>query len=168
MANINKIEVFVLTRKEDAGGTDDNVFLGLGGREFRLDTALNDFESPSDPTFVLGGGGVGSNVENEDENDPRNPGIDTEDLAAFPVYLRKAGTVDDKDGGDDAWMRVAQVRATVNPGPDQIVYRREFRRGLRLSNETGLVIYLKPDQENVGERREIGSRTLTVTATVVG
>ena len=170
MADIRQIQIRVVTRDRSHGGTNDNVYLGLGGREFHLDTKGNDFESPSDQTFILG---ESTDVKDVYYNDPGNPSIDTEDeLANFPVYLRKAGTVKNKTGGadtsDDAWIEVDQVIVTVNSGPDQIIFRRDFsgarERGLRLSNETGLIIYLKPDRE-VPSRDNDGIRSLTITAT---
>ncbi len=146
MADIDRIDVRVRTASGGGDpGTDDGVYLGLGGREFHLDTSSNDHESGSTRIFRLGDS---SNVTSASRNDPRNPQLGTiGDLPVFPVYIRKAGPT--RGDEDDAW-RVESVRVTVNPGPSEIQYSRLFRSGHRLwlSNESGRVVYLKPGESN--------------------
>jgi len=144
VANINRIDVRVFTATGGGNpGTDDTVYLGLGGREFRLDTSSNDHESGV-RTFILGNG---SNVTAASRNDPRNPQLDTnDDLPVFPVYVRKAGSTHDDE--DDAW-RVESLRVTVNPGGNQIRFSRLFgSEKLWMSNESGRTVYLRPGSSN--------------------
>jgi hypothetical protein len=42
------------TRDEDGAGTDGDVYLGIGGREFQIDKSdRNDFERGDDATYIL-------------------------------------------------------------------------------------------------------------------
>ena len=138
MADIIKIEVQCWTKSGNDSGTDDHVYLGLGGREFCLDTSANDFESGSNQIFILGDG---SNLNDASKNDPRNPKLNTADLSTFPEYIRKSGAQKSKD--DDGWY-VERVNVTVNPGSSEIKYSRlAGRDALWLSNESGRMLYLK-------------------------
>ena len=141
MAHIRSIEVRVWTKGTSWADTDDNMYLGLGGREFRLDTSRDDFEKGDDFIFRLGDG---HNVLKSKKNDPRDPQLDTAgDLAVFPVYIRKAGTR--RGRADDAW-HVERVDVTVNSGANEIVFSRLGGRtggALWLSNESGLMFNLK-------------------------
>jgi hypothetical protein len=141
MANINKIEVICWTKLVNGAGTDDHVYLGLGGREFDLDTPEDDFREGQEQTFVLG---LGSNIKaaHREKNDPRNPQLVTEDLDLFPVYIRKAGSRSGTD--DDAWY-VERVDVIVNPGEGETFYQGlKGRKALWLGNEMGLQFFLKP------------------------
>lgn len=85
MANINTISVLLNTGNQSGAGTDGDVYLGLCGREFYLDTSADDFERKSSRQYVLG---QGSNTLNADHNDPRKPQIRDEEVDLFPVYIR--------------------------------------------------------------------------------
>ncbi|WP_413098192.1 hypothetical protein [Streptomyces sp. Inha503] len=86
MYSITSIKAEVYTAAESAPTTTSLVFLGFGGREFRLDTASDgDFTGPVNTVFILGG--PGANVLNPQRNDPTRPQITTRDLER-PVYLR--------------------------------------------------------------------------------
>ena len=84
MTAIDSIEVHIITGDRQWSGTDERVFLGIGGQEFKLDSMANDFERGSDRTYVLG---KGANISNAGDNDPRGR-ITLEDIQAAPVYLR--------------------------------------------------------------------------------
>ena len=111
MAAITKIEAYVFTAEDDGGGTDSYVYLGLGGREFALDTSADDFQRGAAQTFVLGDGG---NVLNATTNDPRRPQLDTSDLHLFPVYLRI-----EPSGSEPDWC-LERATVTVNPGQNSL------------------------------------------------
>lgn len=111
MAAITKVEAYVFTAENDGGGTDSYVYLGLGGREFALDTTADDFQKGATQTFVLGEDG---NVVNPATNDPRRPQLDTSDLHLFPVYLRI-----EPSGSEPDWC-VERAIVTVNPGQDSL------------------------------------------------
>lgn len=84
MPNIIKFEVVTDT---GSYGTDGKVYLGLGGREFRLNSGVDDFIANSAPTtFVFG---LGSTVNNSPDNDPRSPfPLTTENVDKYPIYIR--------------------------------------------------------------------------------
>jgi hypothetical protein len=109
MAAITKIEAYVLTASETEGGTDSYVYLGLGGREFALDSTADDFQKGATQTFVLGADG---NVLNPATNDPRRPQLDTGELQLFPAYLRI-----EPSGAEPDWC-LERAIVTVNPGQD--------------------------------------------------
>jgi hypothetical protein len=121
MARIESIQVRIVTSnlaikigdRISPPGTDGSVFLGLGGREFRLDTLEDDFETASDRVYILG---LGANINNPVVNDPRSPQLDTQFLNQTPVYIRFA-----QRDGRDHW-NLARARVTVNPGPQEVVF----------------------------------------------
>jgi hypothetical protein len=108
MSAVRRIELRVITGDRPDAGTDGTVFLGLGGREFRVDssdTSVNDFERASDRTYIFG---IGANVSRPTENDPRSPWqIDSQDIGRCPRYIR----LESGDGGD--W-NVAQVDVLIS------------------------------------------------------
>lgn len=83
MSNIDKVEVRVVTGDRQRAGTGEQVVLGLGGKEFMLDSRANDFERGSDRTYVLGDD---SNISDARHNNPRKLSLD--EVEANPVYLR--------------------------------------------------------------------------------
>lgn len=134
--NITKIEVTIWTAAGTNTGTNDNVFFGLGGREFRLKTENPNFAAGEKDVFILGNN---HNVEKSDWNDPGKPQLTTNNLYNFPVYIRKAGTLQGDD--DDAW-KVERVDVDVNDS----AYSYKCLKGsedIWLSNETGLILFLR-------------------------
>jgi hypothetical protein len=96
MAKITGILCQIITGRIDGAGTDGSVYLGLGGREFRLDSSADDYERGSWREYILGRGPVEPNlpppqirVQNKEKNDPRTlfP-LDTTNLNLSPVYIR--------------------------------------------------------------------------------
>ncbi|GAA3904407.1 hypothetical protein GCM10022244_13250 [Streptomyces gulbargensis] len=102
MADITEIVATIGTANTFAGGTNNPVYLGIAGREFRLDTAGSDFQAGATDTFILGSG---SNVTNANVNDPTSPQLTEPDLDLFPVYIRLDGT--------DEWC-LGEATVTVN------------------------------------------------------
>jgi hypothetical protein len=95
MAKVTGVLCQIITGDVDGAGTDGSVYLGLGGREFRLDSREDDFERGSWREYILGGGPELNvpepqiRVRNWDKNDPslRFP-LDTNNLPRTPVYIR--------------------------------------------------------------------------------
>ena len=113
MANINRIDVQVWTGTKRYSGTDGEVYIGVAGREFYIDTSADDFEAGSNRVYVLGSG---ANIKWASKNNPRVPQLRTEDLDKFPVYLRF-----EPRGSGPNW-NLERVIVTVNPGPSQIKF----------------------------------------------
>jgi hypothetical protein len=111
MAAITRLDVRVVTATDAGAGTDGEVYLGIAGREFHLDSAADDFEAGTDRTYTLG---EGANILNAARNDPRNPQLDTADLSIAPVWIRF-------EPGEN-W-HLEGVIATVNPGASQLQFR---------------------------------------------
>jgi hypothetical protein len=95
MSQITGLLCQVITGDVDNAGTDGRVYLGIGGREFLLDSAADDYERGSWREYVLGDGGWTSSapgvtpVNNPNWNDPRvGFALDTINLTRSPVYLR--------------------------------------------------------------------------------
>ena len=115
MAAITRIDVRLITGNRSGAGTDGDIYIRIGGREFYLDSAIDDFEQGSDRTYTFG---VGANVNFAATNDPRSPyQLLTERLDRFPVNLRFA-----PQNRDDNW-NLESVTVTVNPGPGQVQYQ---------------------------------------------
>lgn len=96
MAAVTGILCQIITSDVDNAGTDGRVYLGIGGREFLLDSAEDDYERGSWREYILGRGPVEPvlpprqiRVTNPDENDPRTGfPLDTSRLFTSPVYIR--------------------------------------------------------------------------------
>src|SRR5262245_62059626 len=90
MPLINRIDVRIKTGDRAAAGTDGDIYVGICGREFFVDSAVDDFERNSDRTYIFGaGGGSGSTVNNPSLNDPSSSyQLQTEALGKFPAYVR--------------------------------------------------------------------------------
>ena len=115
MPAIESVFVQIRTGNLTDAGTDGEVYLGICGREFRLDSSGNNFERGAVDTFRLGAGG---NVKNGDRNDPRSPQLRTEDLDKFPVYIRfdPVGSSPDWNLGFVVVQLGAEFGAILNPG----------------------------------------------------
>ncbi len=96
MARITGILCQVVTGNFSGAGTDGRVFLGICGREFRLDSSVDDFERGSLREYIMGRGPIEPNlpppqirVNNRQQNDPRvGFPLDTANLSKSPVYIR--------------------------------------------------------------------------------
>jgi len=89
MPNISQIRVFIHTAEDDGSGTDSDVYLGIGGREFFLDTTRDDFETfQKDHLIINGQGGSAPLLNVGSANDPKRPPLHTDFLDKFPVYIR--------------------------------------------------------------------------------
>ena len=85
MPQITKIEFHLETGDLSGAGTDGDVYLGLCGREFSIDSSRDDFERGSGRTYVLG---EEADIRNAEFNDPRKQNLFTENVPNFPVYVR--------------------------------------------------------------------------------
>jgi hypothetical protein len=138
---INQIEVTLVTGNRVAAGSNGDVFLQLGPREFNLRLPPN----PTGPTerdkgvrneYTLG---QGANIVNKERNDPRKDlPLKTYDLEAVPAALRFKGQSD-----DDAWnLEEAVVRAQSQDGEQVWTRMAGNANNLWLGNKFGNVCYL--------------------------
>ncbi|MFJ8660287.1 hypothetical protein [Streptomyces sp. NPDC093795] len=74
MTAITKISARVKTANVSGADTGACVYLGIGGREFLLDSTGADFTVGADQTFTFG---EGNNVNNPEYDDPHSPQLDT-------------------------------------------------------------------------------------------
>jgi hypothetical protein len=112
---ITTFSVQLITGDRDGAGTDGDVYVGLCGREFYIDSAnpnINDFQRGDDRTYVFG---VGRNVRHPEDNDPRSPyQIFLEDIDVAPAYIRFA-----PENRTDRW-NLEEVNVIVNNGPTHL------------------------------------------------
>jgi hypothetical protein len=94
MTAITRIELRIKTVNQQGAGTDADIYLGLAGREFHVDSpdpAVEDFEpfSPlTDHTYIFDDG-TDANVADPKNNDPTAPWqIDSDDIDRCPTYIR--------------------------------------------------------------------------------
>jgi hypothetical protein len=121
MVLVKTIYLRLRTKSIEGAGTDGNIYLGIGGREFSVDSAnedFDDFEAGSIRTYIFGEMPMPTNLPGlqwdtaryPEYNDPREPyPLETDDLDKFPVYIRF-----EPDDDDDDWCLEA-VSARVNP-----------------------------------------------------
>ena len=95
MAIVKGIMALIHTSDVDGAGTDGGVVLGIGGREFRIDSSADDFKRNSRAAYIFGdvtedtAPYVRRTVSNPQYNDPRSPmHLYSENLDLTPVYLR--------------------------------------------------------------------------------
>jgi hypothetical protein len=101
MAQITKIKLRLKTAGRSGAGTDSLVYLGIGGREFRIESkGVDDFEPATERTYVLRkppAAGPPDAGLGEDERPVRYPAhndpsadypLDSDTLDQFPLYLR--------------------------------------------------------------------------------
>jgi hypothetical protein len=158
MTHVDKIVVDILTRNVTNAGTNGEVYLGYGGREFRLNQPGDQFKKGDSDHFVIG---VGSNTEKPDINDlpiaaatndksPKiNETIVTTAFNPFPVYIR----LDPKDDKDNDWnLETARVSAVAGfgsgtgptktytfPKPGAV----HLEGTIWLGRESGLILFLE-------------------------
>jgi hypothetical protein len=115
MANISRIDIRIKTGNRTGAGSSGTFYVGIGGREFRLNIpGTNDFEQNMDQIFTLG---EASNLENASHNDPRSPvQLITENLNKYPKYIRF-----EPENSSDNW-NLEFISVTVNPGTGQTVF----------------------------------------------
>ena len=85
MPQITSITLHLQTGGQSGAGTDGDVYLGIGGREFSIDSTRDDFQRGDGRSYVLG---EGATIRNADVNNPRSQRILTENVHLYPVYIR--------------------------------------------------------------------------------
>jgi hypothetical protein len=145
MAKVTGILCQIITGDVDGAGTDGSVYLGLGGREFRLDSERDDYERGFWREYILGAGPLEPDlpppqirVQNAARNDPRvGLTLDTIHLSRTPVYIRF-----EPEGSGDNW-NLAFAAALVYSGQFVVGYTPppEFDH-LWLGQAMGKVLYL--------------------------
>jgi hypothetical protein len=140
--NITQVQVRIKTSSNSSSlgianaGTDGNVYLGLGGREFYLDRPLPDFDAGADELFVLG---TSANVVNPSGSDPRS--LTFNQAHGYPVYLRLSEIID-----DDWTVDYVEVHIFSNNTPASFSWSAlgslNDNQRLRLGRTSGSLIYL--------------------------
>lgn len=138
MALVTKISCRVETGGAAGAGTDGYPYLGIGGREFRLDTSSDDFETGAMPfTYIFG---EGANVRSPEDNDPRrNFVLDTNRLDGFPVYIRF-----EPENAADRW-KLSFVQTLVYEQGDSVAafyFSRTQGAGIWLGRTSGTFLHL--------------------------
>jgi hypothetical protein len=131
---IRSVHALLYTGIEEDAGTDGNVYLGAGGREFRLDAQQNDFARGGQFTYRFG---TFPTVVNAATNDPLQQLIRLEDVDALPLYIRF-----EPRSGDDRWkLRRAVVvfNNELSPMWDSNINAPD---GIWLDHRSGLILHL--------------------------
>jgi hypothetical protein len=136
-------------------GTDLEVYVGVGGREFYIESQreFDDFERGDDRTYIIG---------NEPSVLPKNPEyigagelshyqIKTETLHLFPVYVRVESDIrwggETKPESRNTWF-LDYVEIRVNPEKENITYsamdENDSENYIRLGLFDGRFLYLVP------------------------
>jgi hypothetical protein len=142
MANLNRFQVNIKTSNINNAETDGSVYIGICGREFHCNTTADNFKRDSLNTFNFG---VGANVVNAANNDPRNPVLLTEDVDRFPVYIRFEQDPKDLDGGE--W-NLEGVDVRLN-GTIFVQYKSRITKGLWLGKTSGAIHHLRKHSDVV-------------------
>lgn len=132
MAQIERIRVGILTASTSDAGTDGDVYLGLGGREFYLDTSRDDFERGRLTYLSLGDQGLASASTETKLNDPRTlRPVATAHLGLFPAYLRYHPT-----GGDDWKLNLAYIEVYARNDAGEFLLTDFYSTGIPYESES--------------------------------
>jgi subtilisin family serine protease len=149
--SVDKIVVTIQTGNKSGASTNGKVYLGIGGREFRLNKSGNQFQQNKEDEFIIG---VGSNVLKPEKNElPQNssfsndsPKIPFSTIGIYPMYIRF-----EPSGNSDKWNvdRVhVNVKSNTGLPPAGLDFHADILNGLNddnvwLSEDSGLFIGLK-------------------------
>jgi hypothetical protein len=102
MSHVGKITVVIKTGDVTNAPTNGRVYLGLGGREFRLNKPGDQFKRGATDTFIIGDGGNIDNPRNANDlpfvtGTANAPVIEYSTLGLYPKYVR----LEPKDDDDD-------------------------------------------------------------------
>lgn len=169
MAQVTGILCQIITGNVSGAGTDGQVFLGLGGREFRLDSSQDDYERGSWREYILGRAPLEPNlpppqirVSNGARNDPRQGfPIDTTRLTPrTPVYIRF-----EPSGNSPDWnLKSAVVLVYTGEGQFVVAYMSpQSFDNLWMGDRYGKILYLTDEwwlepQTILTRGREIAAR----------
>jgi hypothetical protein len=144
--SVKQLVVRIHTADMEGAGTDGDVYVGFGGREFCIDSEHNDFERKSVRVY---GTPWAANIQqtqvlNPNDNDPSQPySVNIGNIEANPVYVR----FEPKDRDDNWILDYVLVRAMnyddeilidyegLGPQNDPNVY-------LKLGTHSGKYLYL--------------------------
>jgi len=139
MTNLNSIQLHIQTAGASDASTDGDVYLGIAGREFFVDSSIDDFQQGDGRTYVFGSS---ANVLNAADNDPRRPQLQVEDIDRHPVYLRFVPT-----GSTDKW-KLQRADVSINGRILPIYDTASFipnspSGGIYLARRAGLTLHLR-------------------------
>jgi hypothetical protein len=122
MTAITRIELRIQTGDADDAGMDNGeIYLGLAGREFHVDSPGDQFK-PSDEDRFIFTHGPAANVTDPKENDPTDPWqLDSDDIGRCPRYIRFEPR---RVGGRVEEWNVASVQLVVKSG-NSIIFTEE-------------------------------------------
>jgi hypothetical protein len=140
MAFLNKIKVTITTGRDRGAGTDGSVYLGLAGREFRCDTAADDFELGATRDYVFG---TNANIQRPHDNDPRKPPLMLDEADSFPAYIRFA------QGDKSSWL-LAGAKVFLNDSATPRFETRMENNPIWLGDQSGCIYYLRKPVDRPG------------------
>lgn len=150
MTHVGKITAAIKTGDLTNAPTDGRVYLGIGGREFRLQKPGDQFKRGALDTFIIGDGGNIDNPRNANElpffggtvNCPR---LEFSDLLKFPAYIRlEDDEEDDKDWNVES-VNVLAVKydfGAPSVPPDARAYKSGLQGHIWLGKKFGKVLHL--------------------------
>lgn len=153
MVKVDTIFIRLKTKDVENAGTDGDVYLGIGGREFQINKSdRDDFERGDDATYILGDRPITPPENGIDisswANNPKDPYIiKTENLNMFPVYIR----LENADSVSSVW-HLDYVEVRVNPESDNTIFSAlddDFEY-IFLGGGFGRTLYLLPRPPVIG------------------
>jgi hypothetical protein len=122
--HVGKITATIKTANVEGAATNGLVYLGLGGREFRLNKQGNQFKKGATDVFIIGDG---RNIDNPrsgndlpffGESTINAPNIEYTTLDLYPKYIRFEPKSDDDDWNLESASVVAQLYIFDVPQPE--------------------------------------------------
>jgi hypothetical protein len=144
MAQIRRIDLLLTTGDVEGAGTDGDVYLGVAGREFFVDSDANDFERASRRVYRFGDRAEFTNdtMLNKVFNDPRRQRLFTEFIDDYPLYIRFV-----PQNRTDNWN--LQLAVVALNSDESVLWHNlnSAPNGIWLGTRAGLVLHLPKFEE---------------------
>lgn len=149
MTHVGKITAVIKTGNINDAPTNGRVYLGIGGREFRLNKPGDQFKKGATDTFIIGDGGNIDNPRHANElpffqGTENCPRLEFSDLTKFPTYVRLEDEVEDDDWNVEAVSVVAAKYDFGAPSvpPDSRTYNSGLAGHIWLGKKFGKMLQL--------------------------
>jgi hypothetical protein len=149
MAHVGKITATIKTGDVTNAPTNGRVYLGIGGREFRLNKPGDQFKRGATDTFIIGDGGNIDNPRNANDlpfvgaGTVNAPAVEYTDLPIYPKYVRLEPKEEDDDWNVESVNVMATLYFASTPTTTSSVFS-DLGGNVWLGNQFGKMLELHP------------------------
>jgi hypothetical protein len=128
MVHVGQITATIKTGDVTNAPTSGRVYLGIGGREFRLNKPGDQFKRGATNEFIIGDGGNVNNPRSAndlpfvDEGTVNTPALPYDDLGLYPTYIRLEPKEEDDDWNVESVNVIAKKYQAETPTGDSTTF----------------------------------------------